>query len=187
MIRFLLYFEQAGPNMKSFKPLVLLALLLTILSISAFAQKTKPAPKKPAAQPVTAASAVELREGADKVAIQIKNVTKFLYSLGGIALRIEDMDKEARTKNVDKTLLDANAANKAKVMQAIRNLRAGIATLEVDFRTKSSLKKFLPQVDGITQMSAECEDLAAAGRFSESGRPLLALVEKLSDVLALMP
>lgn len=173
--------------MKTRKTLLILTFLLSIFVVTTAAQKPKPTTKKPAAQPATTVSAVELREGADKVSIQIKNVTKFLYSLGGIALRIEDMDKEARAKTVDKGLLDVNTANKAKVMQAIRNLRAGIATLEVEFRTKASLKKFLPQVDGITQMSAECEDLAAAGRFSESGRPLLALVEKLSDVLALMP
>jgi hypothetical protein len=45
----------------------------------------------------------------------------------------------------------------------------------------------LINVQGITAMSAECEDLATAGRFSEAGRPLLALVEKLSDALVAMP
>ncbi len=145
--------------MKKLNSLIFIGFILSILTLSTAAQRTKAA-KKPAAQQAPAATVVEIREGADKVAVQIKNVTKFLYSLGGIALRIEDMDQDAKTKTVNRSLLDANAANKAKVMQAIRNLRAGIATLEVDFRTKASLKKFLPQVDGITQMSAECEDLA---------------------------
>ena len=56
--------------------------------------------------------------------------------------------------------------------------------LEVEFRTKEPLKKHLPLVAGITDLTAQSEELAAAGRFSESGRPLLMLVEKLSDALA---
>lgn len=171
--------------MKLFKPLTLLLFLIVFSSSSALGQKSKTTTKK-TAQPVQAVSAVEVREGADKVAIQIKNVTKFLYMLGGIAYGIEDLDAQAKTKTLPKSTVDANAANKAKVMQAIRNLRAGIATLEVEFRTRPGLKKFLPQIDGVTQISAECEDLAASGRFSDSGQPLLILVEKLSDVLAAM-
>ncbi|MBP9663081.1 MAG: hypothetical protein KBD94_00565 [Pyrinomonadaceae bacterium] len=170
--------------MKRLNLLISVALLL-ILSMTAFAQKAKSTAKKPISQPA-AVSALELREGADKVSIQIKNVTKFLYMLGGIAYGIEDLDTQANTQTLPRTTLDANMANKAKVMQAIRNLRAGIATLEVEFRTKPSLKKFLPQIDGITRISAECEDLAAADRFSDSGQPLLILVEKLSDALAAM-
>lgn len=165
--------------------LLISVVLLLILSMTAFAQKAKSTAKKPLSQPI-AISALELREGADKVSIQIKNVTKFLYMLGGIAYGIEDFDTQAKTKSLPKSTLDANAANKANVMQAIRNLRAGIATLEVEFRTKLALRKFLPQIDGITRISADCEDLAAAGRFSDSGQPLLMLVEKLSDALAAM-
>ena len=172
--------------MKLSKTTIYLVLVIALLSASALGQKSKTASKKGSPQPVPAASALELRDGADKVAIQIKNVTKFLYMLGAIAYGIEDLDAQAKTKTLARSTLDANTANKAKVMQAIRNLRAGIAALEVEFRTKPSLKKFLPQIDGITQISAECEDLAAAGRLSDSGQPLLALVEKLSDVLAAM-
>lgn len=172
--------------MKRLTTLIYIALFFAISTTAAFGQKTKSIAKRPTTQPVTAGSPLEIREGADKVSIQIKNVTKFLYMLGGIAYGIEDIDAQANAKTLPKTTLDANAANKAKVMQAIRNLRAGIATLEVEFRTKPGLKKFLPQIDGITRISAECEDLAAAGKFSQSGQPLLMLVEKLSDALAAM-
>ena len=172
--------------MKIAKASTLLVLSLSIFAAAASAQK-KPAPaKKPVAAAVTV-TPLEVRAGADKVSVQIKNVTKFLYTLGGIAIRIEDLDAEAKTKTVSKTALDANAANKQKVMQAIRNLRAGIAALEVEFRTNPALTKYLIQVQGITAMSADCEDLANAGRFSEAGKPLLALIEKLSDALVALP
>jgi len=129
----------------------------------------------------------DVRATAQKVSVQVKNVTKFLYTLGGIAIRIEDLEAEAKTRTIGRAALDANQENKRKVMQAIRNLRAGIATLEVEFRTKSTLTKYLVNIQGITELSAQSEDLAAVGRFSEAGRPLLALVEKLSDTLAVMP
>ena len=172
--------------MKIAKASTLLVLSLSIFAAAASAQKKPPPAKKPVAAAVTV-TPLEVRAGADKVSVQIKNVTKFLYTLGGIAIRIEDLDAEAKTKTVSQTTLDANAANKQKVMQAIRNLRAGIAALEVEFRTKPALTKYLIQVQGITAMSADCEDLANAGRFSEAGKPLLALIEKLSDALVALP
>lgn len=186
MIRFLSAFEQNAKIMKTVKTSILLGLSLLMFASIVTAQK-KPAPAR---KPVVSAANVtplEVKAGADKVSVQIKNVTKFLYTLGGIAIRIEDLDAEAKTKTIAKASLDANAANKQKVMTAIRNLRAGIATLEVEFRTKPALTKYLMQVEGITALSAECEDLATAGRFSEAGRPLLLLVEKLSDALVALP
>lgn len=112
------------------------------------------------------------------------NVTKFLYLLGGIAKGIEDLDKDTRA---NRAALDKNAANKQGVIQTIRNLRAGLAALEVDFRTKPLLRKYLLKIEGIAALSSQSEDLAAAGRFSESGRPLVSVVEKLSDTLVAMP
>lgn len=131
----------------------------------------------------TAAQATTLRQGADKVSIQIKNVTKFLYLLGGAAAGIEDVDKDPRANAAARS---KNAENKRALIQTIQNLRAGMLALEVEFRTKEPLKRHLPLIQGITELSAQSEDLAAAGRFTDSGRPLLTLVEKLSDALAAM-
>lgn len=72
-------------------------------------------------------------------------------------------------------------------MKAIGNLRVGIAALEVEFRVNPNLRKFLPTLDGMTDLTGESEDLAEAGMFSEAGRPLLSLVEKLAETLASMP
>ena len=57
-------------------------LLVGILALSAFtftgiAQKKKVTTKRPTAPVVT--NALEIRNGADKVSIQIKNVSKFFY------------------------------------------------------------------------------------------------------------
>ncbi len=167
--------------MKTLNAATLILLSLTFFCATATAQKRKPAPKKPT---VSTVSPIEVENAAGKVSIQIKNVTKFLYMLGGIAIRIEDLDKEAKTRTIARSAMDANQENKQNVMQAIRNLRAGIAAMEVEFRANPALAKYKPGILGISELCAQSEDLAAAGQFTESGKPLLMLVEKLADTLA---
>jgi len=155
--------------------------LFGLFAFPTVAQKPRRMPAPPKVVSTTnLPSDSELRAGVENVGIQIKNVTKFIFILGGVASGIESIDKDPKA---NKASLEANAANKQAVMQAIRNLRAGLATLEVDFRVKPSLKKYLPQIQGITELAAQSEDLAAASRFSDSGKPLLLIVEKLADTL----
>lgn len=171
--------------MKSAHAILALGVIIPALWTQSPAQRTRRPPATP--KVVTSSNLptdADLRSGTDKVSIQIKNVTKFIFVLGGIASGIEAIDKDAKAT---KAVRDANAANKQSVMQAIQNLRAGLAALEVDFRVKPALKKYLPQIQGITDLAAESENLAAAGRFSDSGKPLLLVVEKLADTLAAMP
>ncbi len=170
--------------MKLIKTISFVAVLFTLFAIAADAQRrpARPtAPKVVTTNTTPTAAASDVRKATETVSNQIKNTTKFLFILGGVAKGIEDLDKD---RNANKAARDANAKNKADLVQTIRNMRAGILALEVEFRTKDPLKKHLPLVAGMTNLVAECEDLAVAGRFSDSGKPLLALVEKLSDALA---
>ena len=162
------------------------ALLASILAVSAPAQKKPPIthPKPTVVMTNTVAMSAATVSDAQKVSNQVMNVAKFLYVLGGIAKAIEDIDKDPRA---NKAARDINAKNKSEVIQSLRSLRATLAALEVNFRTKPMLRKYLLKIDGITALSAQAEDLAAAGKFSESGRPLVMIVEKLSDTLVAMP
>jgi len=159
---------------------------LLCFAASAEAQRTKRPVKRPTVI-TTSTSAVEIKASKEKVSNQIANVTRFIDVLGKVAIGIENVDKEARRKKVPAKTIADNEANKRKVIQAIRNLRAGLAALEVEFRTKLVLKKFLVPIQGITDLSAQSEDAALAGRFTEAGDPLLIVVEKLSNTLVAMP
>ena len=170
--------------------LTIVLLCLGCLAFSVNAQKRRSTSKKPKAtttETVAPAANLEIKDGAKKVSIQIKNVSKFIYVLGGVAKGIEDIDKEAKTRRVSQEILDKNAQFKKDVLQSIRNLRAGLAALEVEFRTKPGLKNYLFQIQGITDMSGLAEDQATTGKFSESGKTLLLIIEKLSDTLAALP
>ena len=160
-------------------------LCVLCLTVSAEAQRRKKTTKTTTATTTTnAATAAEIKEGANKVSIQIKNLTKFLYLLGTIAQGIEDIDKDTKAPQTAK---DKNTKNKQAVLTTLRNLRAGLAALEVEFRSKPALKTYNLQIQGISDLCGQAEDLAAAGKFLESGKPLLLVVEKLSDTLVAMP
>lgn len=157
-------------------------------AVSAEAQ-TKRTTRRPAPPKVVTTeniSPADMKTGAEKIAIQIKNITKFIYVLGGIASGIEALDEEAATKKIAKRAIEQNEQNKREVIQAIKNLEAGLAVLEVEFRTKEPLKKYLPHIQGITDLGLQSEDLAVGGKFVDAGKPLLLIVEKLSDTLVAM-
>ena len=173
------------------KSFVVLVCLIS-LSLSAAAQRRKKpvrktTPKVTATSVSTATNMLEIKTGAEKVSTQIKNVTKFIYVLGGVAKGIEDIDKEARSGKISRAVVDKNSQYKQNVIQSIRNLRSGLAALEVEFRTKPGLRNYLANIQGISDMSGVAEDQAVGGQFTESGRTLLAVVEKLSDTLAALP
>ena len=159
-------------------------------AFAANAQKRKMPAKKtarPAATTTTAATTADVKAGAEKVSTQIKNVSKFIYNLGGVARVIEDLDREIAARKASRNAPELNAKNKQAVITTIKNLRAGLAALEIEFRTKPALKNYLFQIQGITDMSGVAEDQAAAGQFTESGKTLLLVIEKLADTLAALP
>lgn len=161
------------------------------LALTADAQRRKTTRKTTTKQTTTTTTTttnmLEIKTGAEKVSIQIKNVTKFIYLLGGVARGIEDADKEAKAGKLSKLVVDKNTEFKGKVITSIRDLQAGLAALEVEFRTKPGLKPYLLQINGITDLSGQAKDLATSGRFTDSGKVLLLVVEKLSDTLVAMP
>ena len=165
------------------------SIVLLGLAIPAGAQRTRrPAPRptptpkatRPASSPIVAAA-------KQQVANQLSNVNRFVDILGSAALTIEGLDKDARARKLKKEEIDANEANKKKLVLAIRGLRQGLMTLESDFRTKPQLSRYLVQIQGISNLSAQSEDNAIAGRFVASKDPLRQVAQKLSDTMAVLP
>lgn len=165
----------------------MLCLFSFVFTANAQKRRTRTKTTKPAATTPAPTSNAEIRSGADKVSTQIKNVSKFIFVLGGVAKGIEDIDKQIKTGRVSREITDKNAQFKQDVLQSIRNLRAGLVALEIDFRTTPALKNYLFQIQGISDMTGRAEDQATAGQLTESGKTLLFVIEKLSDTLAALP
>ena len=108
--------------------------------------------------------------------------------MGEVAVSIETIDKEAKTnRRIKKETIDANETYKKKMLQAIRNLRQGLLTLETDFRTKPQLSKYLVQIQGIANLCSQSEDHWIAGRYVTSKDPLRQVAQKLTATMAVMP
>ncbi len=175
--------------MRHLKAAVLAIVSLALFAGAADAQKKpvkKPVAKKPTAAKVTVPP-LDVRAAREKVDVQLANVTRFIDVLGPIAQGIEDLDASAKTKRLPKATLDQNEVNKQKVIAAIRNLRDALATLESEFRTKPILAKYLPSIQGITDLGSQSEDTAIAGRFVAAKDPLRDAAQKLTDTLAVLP
>lgn len=168
-----------------------MAVFVCLLSLSsaANAQRRRTPVRKTIRPPVVSVTTniSEVKSGAEKVSTQIKNVSKFIYNLGGVARIIEDLDKEIAARKASRNAPELNQKIKRDVLTSIKNLRAGLVALEIEFRTKPALRNYLFQIQGISDMSGRAEDQATAGQFTESGKTLLLVIEKLSDTLAALP
>jgi len=125
-------------------------------------------------------------EGASRVAIQIKNLTAFLYLLGGVAKGIEQTDEAARRNEASPAAIEQNNKYKATVKSSIQNVREGMDGLETYFRSTPELEQYYLKLAGSESGAATAEDQAAAGQFDQAGRTLLGVVNRLTDVLLAM-
>src|SRR6266545_7880693 len=72
------------------------------------------------AKPAVTAPANQVKlDGATKVAEQVKNLTRFLYILGGVAKGIEGVDEAAKSGQASPAALQTNAQNKAVVKNSL--------------------------------------------------------------------
>ncbi len=170
--------------------LVIIAACLLLLPIVNYSQsrtrRTSPSTKASTQASIAAQAAAIRLEGATKVADQLKILTRFLYVLGGVAKGIEQVDEAARKNEASPAALQQNEQNKATVKTSLRNVREGLDALEIYFRSTPGLQSYYLKLAGSASGAADAEAQAAAGQFDHSGRTLLNVVNRLTDVLLIM-
>jgi hypothetical protein len=137
---------------------------------------TAPAPKTSEAQ----------REGATRIAGQIKNMTRFIYVLGGVAKGLEAVDDAAKRNEASPAIMEQNQKYKQQVRSSIQTMREALDKLEIDFRNTPELQRYYIGLAGVAQGAATAEELAAVNKFDQAGRSLLSVVDRLTDVLLAM-
>jgi hypothetical protein len=133
-----------------------------------------------------AANAAAKADGATKVANQIKNLSRFLYLLGGVARGIEDLDRAAKSGGGSPTVLAQNEKNKATLISSFADFRAGLDQLELTFRNTPALQGYYVKMAGSASGAADAETQAGQGHFDQAGRTLLGVLNRLTDVLVSM-
>lgn len=170
---------------------IAITLFITLLlsPSTAFAQtrgrssRQKPAPATQAAQ----ARVTQVRtQGAQRVAEQIKLLTRFIYVLGGATSGIAAVDEAVRRNEASPTVVQQNQQSKARVRSSITAFREGMDKLEIDFRATPELQPYYIKLAGVAAGTAKAEEEAAANQFDRSGRTLLDVVNRLADVLVIM-
>jgi hypothetical protein len=161
-------------------------LCVALLPVSTYAQTKKRVPTK--TRPRTATSTAQknaeaVREGATQLANQIKNLTRFIYVLGGVAKGLEQADAAIRRKEASPAIIASTEESKAKVRATLQDVRAGLDKLEIDFRATPALTAYYYNLAGVADGAAKAEQLAAANQFDQAGRTLLNVVYRLTDVL----
>lgn len=164
--------------------------LMTVFAVIASAQRTtsrKTTRSTTAVKTTTTLPPLDVRAARVTVSNQLANISAFVERLGPIAQAIEAIDAESKTKKLKQESLDKNAADKKKVIAAIRGLREGMVKLESEFRVKPTLKKYLPTIQGISDLAGQSETSALAGKFVSANTPLRSIQQKLNDTLVAMP
>lgn len=174
--------------MRTARILTILSIVVILAALPAAAQrKRKPTPPKPTPIPVKLTVSPIVSVAKQQVSNQLYNVNIFVDKMGPIAVAIENADKQASARRLRKEDVDANEANKKKLIAAIRGLRDGLVALETDFKTKPQLAQYLTKIQGISSLCARAEDNAIAGRFVASKDPLRQIALKLNETLAVLP
>ena len=73
--------------------------------------------------------------------------------------------------------------SKSRLKDSIRNVRAGLDQLESSFKLNPVLQTYYPNIAGVAKLGQTAEGQAVANSFDQSGRSLLAAVNKLTDAL----
>jgi hypothetical protein len=161
--------------------------IVICLSTASFAQTRKrQTSNKPAttSKTTSAESAAAVRtEGANRVANQIKNLSRFLYLVGGVVKGIEAIDAQAKDGQTSPT----NEKNKAQLRASFTDFRVGLDSLEVYFRSTPELQPYYTKLVGSASGAATAEQQAMSGQFNQASNTLLGVIGRLTDVLVAMP
>lgn len=137
--------------------------------------------------PVKTVPPLDVRAAREKVDVQLSNVNDFVNKLATIAQGLEIADGDAKAGNLKPETVAKIQAKKKEIVEAIRNIKTGLLNLESEFRTKPVLQKYLPNIQGITDLAAQAEDSAIAGKFVAAKDPLRGIASKLTDTLSVLP
>ena len=169
---------------------IAITLLLTFLlsPSTAFGQtRNRSSRQRPTTATQAQARVTQVRtQGAQKVAEQIKLLSRFIYVLGGVTSGIAAVDEAVRRNEASPAIVQKNQQSKAMVKSSITGFREGLDKLEIEFRATPELQPFYIKLAGVAAGAATAEEQAAANQFDRSGRTLLEVVNRLADVLVIM-
>jgi hypothetical protein len=117
----------------------------------------------------------------------LSNVNDFLAKLGPLAPALEQGIADQKAGKLRPQYSQKVDDARSNMVKSLHDIGTALTNLESEFRTKPSLAKYLPTVQGISDLGGKSEDLAAGGQFVAAKEPLRDVVQKLTDALAAIP
>ena len=131
-----------------------------------------------------------MRAEANMVADQLKNATKFLYIYGKIANGLEINENDIKSKEtsaaVKAKLTAKNNDIKNMLVSNINDLRIGLDAIARKFQTNPKLTVQYLKLTIAIEAVTNAQQQASAGRYDDSGKALIAVIEKLTDTIMSM-
>jgi hypothetical protein len=170
------------------KPLIATAAACLLLTFSAAApqpasaqtRKRRPSSSQRRRTPAPASSRLDqTRFNAQRLELAglSKDLTRFLYVYGRLS---KDLELTGAQTGSD----DATSQAKAGVIRNIGVMRDRLDQLESRFRFEAGLASQYQTLRGVSASADQAAQQAAANRYDQAGRTLLAVSEKLTDVLS---
>jgi hypothetical protein len=142
--------------------IALLLATIVLFPVTSFAQTRKRTATKSSRASATPKAGEIQRQGATRVADQIKILTRFIYLLGGVAKGLEGVDDATRRNEASTSIVEQATRNKGTVRASIQSVREGLDKLEIEFRTTpESLTgrqppRTWPPLTSLTKRDARC-------------------------------
>lgn len=165
------------------KAAILAFVFAMLLPLTAMSQTRKRTSRRAPTATSRPQPATVVHDGATEVANQIKTLTRFIYVLGGVAKGIEQTESAVRRNEASPAIAAQLQKDKDTVKTSLQSVREGLDKLEIKFRSTPELNRYYTDLVGSAAGAATAEDQAAADHLDQSGRSLLGVVNRLTDVL----
>ena len=160
---------------------------IILLSVSSTSQTRRRTPQKRSTSSATFEEKreAEIRAGRQQIAAQIKALSQFLFLFGNISKGIETAEQVNRSGEQTSVGMPPERIeqSKTKLKETIKSVRTGLDQLESSFRLNPILQTYYPNLAGVAKLGQTAESQAAANTFDQSGKSLIAAVNKLTDAL----
>ena len=166
------------------KTLPILAMVACLVPAIVIAQK-KPAPRtrKPAPTATPVPAGLSNLDAANKVAEQLKLVSKYIFVYGKVANGLELAADQAKRGEVSPTITARNQQVKDSTAANIAALKEGIDKVGAELKANDRLQVQYLKLTGASDAVANAHQLATAGSFDEAGKALVLAVEKLTETI----
>lgn len=162
-------------------------ILIAGFGVSAQAQKTKRPVPRPTPTPARPFVSPDVRTAKQTASNQFSNLSGYLNRFTPLVQTMNDLAAADRARKLSKRAsTDFNNAKKKLIVQ-LSDFKVGLTNLETDFKTKPALGRYLPKIQGISDLSSTAVDSANSDRYDAVREALKGMVQRLSDTVAAMP